>query len=258
MIPRRDLRETGTSDADRAVSDMIAFVLVFAIIIGSVGLLSTVGFQAMTDYQEGEQLRNAERAMVSLADNFNDVLRYDGVEQRDGELSLRGGTVAIGGGGTTVNVTADGNDDPLGDTDLGTFTYEHDSTRIAYEGGGVIRSTDSGSVVAKRPQLRCNTDGSGPDTAIVSFVTVDAAERAIQSDGGQEFTISKDGSPVRRVEEYSDATVTVHVDTDYERAWASNPTYGDWDVEERNNPVELRCQDVDRLVITVVPVDINY
>ncbi|OAQ53600.1 hypothetical protein HTG_04910 [Natrinema mahii] len=257
MTPRRGLRETGTSDADRAVSDMIAFVLVFAIIIGSIGLLSTVGFQAMTDYQEGEQLRNAERAMVSLADNFNDMLRYDGVEQRDGELSLRGGTVAIGGGGTTVNVTAAG-DDVLGDTDLGTFAYEHDSTRIAYEGGGVIRSTDSGSVVAKRPQLRCNTDGSGPDTAIVSFVTVDSAERAIQSDGGQEFTISKNGSAVRRVEEYSDATVTVHVDTDYERAWASNPTYGDWTVVESDDPVELSCGGVDRLVITVVPVDINY
>ena len=78
---------------ERGVSDVLAFMLVFAMILGSVILMSTTGMMAMQGYQEGEQSHNAQRAMQSLAANFDDVLRYDGVTERYGELSLRGGTI---------------------------------------------------------------------------------------------------------------------------------------------------------------------
>jgi len=53
---RRKHPKTATRrrDHDRAVSDVLAFILVFAIILSSVALLSMTGFQAMEDYQEGE------------------------------------------------------------------------------------------------------------------------------------------------------------------------------------------------------------
>jgi hypothetical protein len=76
---------------DRAVSEVLSFVLVFGIILASVAVLSMTGFQAMQDSQRGEQLRNGERAMEALADNVNDVLRYDGIDQRRSELTLREG-----------------------------------------------------------------------------------------------------------------------------------------------------------------------
>lgn len=241
-------RPPGASDEDRAVSEVLSFVLVFGIIMTSVAVLSMTGFQAMEGYQEGEQLRNGEPAIDALADNFNDVLRYDAIEKRHGELSLREGTVTTGSGGTEINVSVDG--EPIGTksafstvenerVELGTFNYEYDSETIAYEGGGVVRASESGSVMLEDPLLTCRDD-----TAIVSLVQIDADSRSIQSSDGVGFTM--------RVEERNSATygvsdgVSIEVeDTSYDRAWES--IEDDW-----NN-----C-DATQVQVTVVTVDIDY
>ena len=89
---------------DRAVSEVIAFVLVFAIVIGSVALLYGVGFDAMAGYQSGEQLRNAERGMGALATGFADLQRSAGIDERAGELQLRDGTLHVREGGTELTI----------------------------------------------------------------------------------------------------------------------------------------------------------
>lgn len=245
MISRRNRRETGTSDADRAVSDMIAFVLVFAVIIGSVALLSTTGFQAMTDYQEGEQLRNAERAMVSLADNFNDVLRYDGIEQRYGELSLREGTITTGDSGTVVDITIENESDEVYNEphDLGEFAYESGSDVIAYEGGGVVRSDGDGSVVLERPRLTCNSE-----TAVISLIAVDSENRSIQSSGGLGLTMTETNS-TRAVYDGIDNVSISTESTSYDGAW--NDTLGGttWSCDNK---------ELDRAIVTIVTVELEY
>lgn len=149
---------------NRGVSEVLAFVLVFGIILTSVAILSMTGFQAMDSYQENEQQRNADRAMQTLADNFNDVLRYDGLEERYGELTVRGGTVTVDGDGGPDLAIDVGNGDEfehLENSDdsitLGSLTYESGSETISYEGGAVTRKMDSGGgLVVSDPQFRYN------------------------------------------------------------------------------------------------------
>ncbi len=232
---------------ERGVSDVLAFMLVFAMILGSVTLMSTVGLQAMNDYQEFEQSQNAERAMTSLAANFDDVLRYDGVTERYGELSLRGGTITSGDSGTIVNVSSD--DDTLDESyNLGTFTYESESGMLAYQGGGLIRATESSSVSLEEPGLTCDPDR---DTALVSLIKVRSENRSIQSDGtlGVSITRTERNRTVYDV----DDDVTVDVDnssTEYEQAWQSILNQGEWE--------DGTCSEVDKVVVTVVTVDIDY
>lgn len=235
---------------------MIAFVLVFATILTSVALLSTVGFQSMTDYQEGEQLRNAERAMETLANNFNDVLRDEGIEQRTSGLSLREGTVTTGTGGTAVNISVNGT--YIGDQvarntsdgtaiDLGTFNYETGSDTIAYEGGGVVRASNGGgSVVLERPQLKCSDD-----RAIISLVAIDADDRSLQSSGNAEFRIVSQHRETY-VQENVD-TVSVNVtETDYDRAW--NDSFGpNWGGDQLCDPTGADMT----VIVTVVEADIQ-
>lgn len=256
MMTKRDSADT------RGVSDVLAFILVFGIVLSSVAFLSTVGLQAMTGYQEHEQLRNAERGMEALTVNFNDVLRYGGIEKRYGELSLREGRASTGPSGTKLNVSIDGND-PIhitdsrfdaygsGETaDLGKFAYESDGTRIAYEGGGLIRQEPSGaySNVLKRPQLRC-----GNETAVVSLVTVSADDRSIQTDGGLGFTMTVEN---RSSKVYADADrVDISVaDTDYDAAWNSTLEDGEWD----RTGATGTCDNLDRVIVTIVDVDVEY
>ncbi|TYL37692.1 hypothetical protein CV102_15250 [Natronococcus pandeyae] len=239
-------RTPGPDDEDRAVSEVLSFVLVFAIIMTSVAVLSMTGFQAMEDYQEGEQLRNGERAMEALADNFNDVMRYDGIDKRHGELSLREGTVTTGDEGTEVTIEV--NDETIKDDEdwfdredesfnLGEFAYHYDDETIAYEGGGLIRESTNGGVVYEEPWFDCRSD-----TAIISLVEVDADDRSIQSSDGVGFTLSVENRTTE-TKTPGDADVTVSVE---------NPEYDAWENDD------WECDGVERIHVTIVTVDIEY
>jgi len=257
---RRTQRLTET-DADRGVSEVIAFVLVFGIIFGSVAILSMTGFQAMESYQENEQLQNAERAVGALADNYNDVMRYGGIEERYGELALQGGTVVTGSDGTQLNITIDGEgideyDDfedefdgvaDNGTVTLGEFRYEHGSDEIAYDGGAVVRASErdgeTNSVLLEEPHLKYNAETK---TAVVSLVSVDADDRSFRSDENIGFTMSVDerSSAVADIDESHNLTIELEGEPRYEGAWTD--ALEDW--EDR---------DVDRLLITIVEVEVE-
>ncbi|AXR81376.1 hypothetical protein AArcMg_1361 [Natrarchaeobaculum sulfurireducens] len=249
------------ADADRGVSEVIAFVLVFGIIFGSVALISVTGLQAMESYQENEQLQNAERAMGALADNFNDVMRYDGIEERYGELALQGGGVGTGSDGTQLNITVDG--EPLdsssyfgnefdgvandGVVTLGEFRYEHGSDEIAYDGGAVVRASEgsdgTNSAMLEGPHLKYNNETK---TAVISLVSIDADDRSIQSDENLGFTMNVDerSSAVADIDDGHNLTVELEGESRYKDAWEDE--LEDWE-----------DVDAERVIITIAEVEID-
>jgi len=257
-------RLSGKRSDDRGVSEVIGFILVFAIIITSVTLLSMTGFQAMRDYQEGEQLRNAQRAIEAFAENANDVMRYDAIDTRQGELSLHEGTIRTSSGGTVVNITANDGDqiEVLKDLDgddntvnLGEFIYTVDNDRIAYEGGGVVRGAESGSVFLKQPQLRCDTSD---ETAVISLVAIAADNSSIQSSGQVGFTVSEEERASKVYTDVNDVSVDIEPGSENERAWNRTLGRGDW---ERTDDIKGTCDftpDSGEVVVTLTKVDIEY
>lgn len=259
MIGRRSeskpKRGSHSGSTDRGVSEVVAFILVFAMILGSVGLLYSTAFGAMSDYQETEQQINAERAMGALADNFNDVLRDNGVNQRSGELSLRGGTVTTSGSGTTLNITVNDssgtvvNEDPV---DLGEFAYRSDDRRIAYEGGGLVSASDDSdwSLVRKRPQLKCEDD-----TAVISLVKISSDDRSISSSSGLEFAIEVEDRTSTVYTDVDNVSVSVN-ETDYDDAWTD--ILSEWDDSTATKGTCDFDDDDGRVVVTLVDVNLKY
>ncbi len=253
MIARDDPVEDRPLGPDtRGISEVVAFVLIFAIILGSVGFLYTTGFGAMNSYQENEQQTNAVRAMESLTDNFNDVMRSNGVNERYGELTLRGGTIATGDGGTELEITTgDGQVDET--IQLGEFAYEDDGEIVAYEGGALIRADDTGSVPIREPQFTCrDRGGEGETTAVVSLVSVTGEERSFQSSSGTGVTMSVEEYDTTVYDEPGKVTITADTDNDNEYGVAWESMLGDddgWTCGEES--------DVDRLVLTVVDVEVT-
>lgn len=259
-MSRRGSASLSDGRTDRGVSEVVAFVLVFGIVLSSVALLSMTGFQAMEEYQENEQLRNAERAVSALAENFNDVLRYDAIDERYGELALREGTVATGDDGTKLNVSVDHPDadsTEFGDlregvtVDLGEFRYESGSETIAYDGGAVVRASDSASgtnsVVLERPHLRYSED---TNTAVVTFAQINATNRSIQSSENQGFTITVENRTAAVYEDDTEFEVNISLEeSPYEDAWD--------DILEEDGDWQDGI-DVEQVVITIVEVDIEY
>jgi len=233
---------------DRAVSELIAFVLVFTIIIFSVAVLSTVGFSSMESYKDGEQTANADRAMVALADNLNDVARQAGIERRSGELALRGGSIGTDPG---TNVTVETDDEELFNDSLGRFTYEGDGNTIAYEGGTVFRIGDGGGVSRSAPMATCRGES---ERAVLTLVAIEPTDRTVQSADSREIRLVENRTEVRTVED--ELTVTVEDDRTA-AAWATALSDRGWETNVDGSTATASCE-VEQATVRIVHVDVEY
>jgi hypothetical protein len=150
----------------RAVSDTLGFVLVFALIVTSVGVVYTVGFSGLQDARDFEQVNNAERAFEVFAENVED-LRRSGVPSRATEVKLSGATLRVGTP-VGVNVTADyrtGQTDPDADFSTGVLTFEplvydaEGDATLRYVNGAVVRSDGrSNAIMVREPNMLLDDD----------------------------------------------------------------------------------------------------
>jgi hypothetical protein len=143
------------SNRDRAVSDVVSFVLVFALVISSVGLVTAFGLGTLQELQQSERADAAERAFVVLARGIDDVEDGRSPAYR-GELEVSGATISVVNG-TTVNVNVTGA--PFNETHrLGGLQYRTADTSFTYESGGVFRGEPGGTVTVVAPSFDCRDD----------------------------------------------------------------------------------------------------
>lgn len=169
-------RETSTR---RAVSQVVSFVLVFSLVATTVGIVSVVGFDGLSDRRDAERVDNAERAFDVLADNVEDVYA-DGAPSRATEVKLDSAELRTGG---ITSVKVDFPDDTLGpfDTTLRPIVFEPNgrNSSIVYEAGAIIRVDDGHAVMLREPPLQLRQDRSvlplvatGGNDAVAGSTTV--------------------------------------------------------------------------------------
>jgi hypothetical protein len=167
---------------DRGVSDLIAFVLMFSIIISGVALVSGNAFDSLTELSDREQIENSERGMKSAAVTIDDIHRQ-GDTQRSFSLALGGGSIAYNESEIEVSSPDDAT---FGRTyDVNAIEHRFDRSpedvTVAYEGGAVFRAP-SGRV-RYQPSIACDDN-----LAIVSFARLEADNFAI-SEGEKPRTV---------------------------------------------------------------------
>ena len=142
---------------DRAVSEVVGYVLVLALVVSTMGVLFTTGFGALQDAQGAEQVNNVERAFDVLDANFEDMYR-DGAPSRATEMRLVDGSLGFGEP-TTIDVTQDG--ETIDNLTVTTHPIEYESgggTRIVYDHGALIRAEDDSSVMLAEPNFVLDDD----------------------------------------------------------------------------------------------------
>lgn len=155
---------------DRAVSSVISFVFAFSFIILSVGLVYSVGFGALTEFQNDQQVAGATVTMESLANSFDEIQRGGG-PVRTSEIRLADGSIAITNGAVVDVTVRDGGGTVIAGNSFVTraLSYRYDDTTVTYEGGAVFNRQDNGGTsVLRAPLLRCDSE-----TAIVSVVSLE-------------------------------------------------------------------------------------
>lgn len=208
---------------NRAQSETLGFVFVFALITLTVGTVYALGVPAIQDAQNDERDNNMMRAFEVLDDNIDDVVRK-GAPSRATEIKLAGGSISVVGE-TTVTVTATNTSEP---TDNATYSmttrrisYDSgDGTVVSYSNGAIIRSDDGNAVMRSDPDWLIAEDQTVMPF-IVTFSTTDLdslggertilllTERRSQGMAGQ-----FDTGPSH------EANVTVTVESSNAGAWA--------------------------------------
>ncbi|WP_276300702.1 DUF7289 family protein [Halorussus lipolyticus] len=156
--------------AERGVSDVIGFVLIFALITSTAAIVYTVGFSGLQDARQEERVSNAERVFDILADNVGD-LQHRGAPSRATEIKLSEASLGYDDETTlTVEVT-NAPATPRYSTNLDPITYSptDSAVQLVYENGAVFREQRSGGVVLERPGSVFRTDGA-TKTAVIPFV----------------------------------------------------------------------------------------
>lgn len=156
---------------DRAVSEVVGYILVFSLIFLTVGFVSINGLPALDDAKESEQIQNAERAFDILNTNLVEVYAR-GAPSRATEISAAEGAVetrepvvmnvSVTEAGPDSNVTfrrAEIN--PIAFTGVG-------DTEFVYSGGAVFRQQDEASFMIQDPPITFN-DNRGFVTVVRTF-----------------------------------------------------------------------------------------
>jgi len=134
---------------DRALSEVLGYVIVFAIILFSVGLISVSGVASIEDIRDQEQASNAQRAFDVIADNMASIYERNS-PSRATEIDL-GESELYYGGNVSVEIQ------------VGPVRYFEqlrpvelrpaDDTRLVYEAGAVFQTERDGGTMIQEPPL---------------------------------------------------------------------------------------------------------
>lgn len=167
--------------SDRGVSEALGFVLVFAIITGTIGVVYATGVGGLQDAQEAEKVNNVERAFDVLADNLEDLHR-SGTPSRATEVKLAGGSLRTGEsveieveavevGNLDNNATFGANFEPI--------VYEDDGGEmLLYSGGAVLRANDDGAAMLEKPRWI-----NGSERSVIPLISTYGGGGNIGGDG---------------------------------------------------------------------------
>lgn len=232
---------------DRAVSEVLGFILVFAVIVSSIGIVYGLGFPAVDEYRYGEQSNSAERAFEALAVGIDDLQRDRG-PNRAMDINLGDRSLSIDHG-PTLNVTAGGEHA----TASGTLVYgDGEQTEIAYASGAVIREDDV-SYVVREPRFRC-----ADEHAMVSLVSLDGPSASISTPESIRIVAEQQNVREDRLAIDADGDVNVTIeDPRYEDAWERYfEDHDDWEWDEGERTAT--CPGVDRALIRVTEIELEY
>lgn len=246
--PRAD-RVARPAEDDRAVSDLVGYILTVSILLLGVGVVSTVGIDQIERAQGTQNDRSVERAMLLLEGNLDEV-QESRAEARSTTLSLNTGHVDVVAGSATSAVTV--NVSGVGDTpttyDMGSIAFRLDDAIITYEGGGVFKNTTRGNALARSsPSFVCSED-----RAVVSIVTLQGSAAGQSLAGGTASVIARaDASRVLfprnrtgadSVEESTGVNVTI--DSEYNEGWEGYLRSADqkWDPVDPTTDNKYRCE----------------
>ena len=217
---------TNTPARDRAISDIVGYVLMVSVILVGVGFVATVGVDHVEQAQLSQNSASVQRAMELLEGNL-DELQTSRAEVRTSTMSLNSGQLSVVAATqpSRIFVNVSGTGGANVSYPLGTISYRLEDAVVAYEGGGVFLDSAQGEPIPTAdPTMLCDANRS-----IVSIVTLQGPAAGGSFGGTNADIIARVNDsellfPVNRTGPDSIGTstgVNVTIDSTYEGGWRS-------------------------------------
>lgn len=222
--------------ADRGVSEVVGFTMVFALVVSMVLLVTVSGLGTLRDARDVEEANNAVRAMEVLSDNVADI-HQRGAPSRASEIDLEDAQLSVGTA-SSINVSGEDTDpasnpDFIVKRDTAPLVYDvDDDTDVVYEAGAIFRTEGDDSVLVQEPPLVLGTGRTG--IQLLSF----------EGDTGR--TIAGSTVLVRTTDEGSTLEVANTTgDWDVVRYNVTSPRYETWEEYLVEQPGVESCETID-------------
>lgn len=189
---------------ERAATEVLGFILAFAVITAAIGIIYSSGIGGLQDMRDDEQLQNVERAFDVLAANIEEVRRF-GTPSRSTEIRLRNGRLVLRSQSQmTINIS-DGTSFSV-EVNMRPLSYvsPDEDTVITYEGGAVFRASEDQAVMLSDPgwiieDERLVVPGvvtfreGGPNslsTAGTALIVAQSSDRIVDSASGDDLNVT--------------------------------------------------------------------
>lgn len=204
-------------DDERGVSEVLGQVLVFSIVVASIGFIIATGFAGLEDTRDTEQFQNADRAFDVLADNMASVVERNN-PSRATEIDVGDGRISYADP-VVINITiedVDGNEHTeeyeLRPIELG---FESDRS-VVYEAGSVVRDQPRGGFVVREPPFLLSEDR----VHIPIIQTLPQAERSLGGTTVLVRAVSRDRTVLIDPSDGDFVSMTINVTSDRAEQWA--------------------------------------
>ena len=246
------------SGSDRGVSETVSFVLVFALIVASVGTVYAVGVTELESTRDAERVENAQRAFDVLADNLNDLI--EGAPSRGTEVKLAAATLRSADD-ARLNLTVDpaGTASTSWEAALSPLVYDVQAGgQVRLSNGAVLRDSARGTAtVVRGPPLVVDDD-----RVLITMIKQEHVGSAAVG-GDRTVRIRMAASRPRRFYDNESVahSVSMNLTTPYTDAWARHYesvgfTCTEPEAPTANAPGTVSCtvDDVDRVTVVWIRV----
>lgn len=214
--------ERGAPSGRRAQSETIGVVLLLAIAVTGVVSVVALGGAALDDTSHAMRVGGAEHAMTEFDSEASLVAHGESAVQRALVPTGNGARVAVADDAgrmrvAVVNRTTDAVELEVINTTLGAVTYENGDTTVAYQGGGVWRSSPGGASMVSPPEFHYNTNTLTLPLVLVEGDGTLDRRALVRKSGGA--VAAYPNLSAGRANPLTEGELSVTVESDYYRAW---------------------------------------
>lgn len=218
-----DHKVFGGPTADRGQSGMIGFVIIVALVIVGALVVVFAGSSAVEDLQQERTDSEARFVMEEVDSQLTTIGNAD--QSATGTFSLgdlEGQESRVVRRGY-LNVTVDKRNTCRTNVTLSSIRYESDDgDSVAYQAGGVFLASDNGSAVQTPPDLQFRNGSLDVTITNLTGEVANGRNEAFYNATSSERESARRSAKLISGECIRPDNVTIHVRSDFYRAWASH------------------------------------